>query len=176
MALPLFDAAAAPGWADWLGLGLTVLGFAVAIIQATRARRAAAAAADALKRAEARLRLDALFALPAALADTRGELNWAESNDDIAVARFALLRLHNRSSEALLLVNDQSFDVLEQKKLLRLLRKVVKSSLSAKDNLADAASVAEAIADLQRDFDELSGQVSASTANMRIRVSQNASK
>ncbi|MGU3411943.1 hypothetical protein ACLBWP_17725 [Microbacterium sp. M1A1_1b] len=174
--MPLLDTSAAPGWADWLGLVLTVVGFLVAIIQATRARRVAAAASEALARAEKRLHMDALFALPASLADTRGELNWAEANDDMSVARFALLRLHNRSSEALLLVADDSFDVLEQKKLARLLRRVVKSSLAAKDQLADAPSVAAAIIDVAKDFDELTGQLAASTTNMRMRVSTNASE
>ncbi|WP_139195358.1 hypothetical protein [Curtobacterium sp. MCBA15_001] len=173
--MTLFDAHSAPGWADWLGLLLTVVGFAIAIIQATRARRAASAASEALTKAEQRLRLDALFAFPASLADARGELNWAEAHDDQAVARFALLRLHSRSSEALLLVDDETFDVLDQKKLARLLRKVIKNSLYAKDQLGEGESVAEILTDVLRSFDELYSQVAASTANMRMRVSRSAS-
>lgn len=173
--MTLFDAHSAPGWADWLGLFLTVVGFLIAIIQATRARRAAYAASAALGRAEQRLRLDALFTFPASLADARGELNWAEAHDDQAVARFALLRLHSRSSEALLLVDDETFNVLDQKKLARLLRKVIKNSLLAKDQLGDGGTVADALTDLLKSFDELYSQVAASTTNMKMRVSSSAS-
>lgn len=89
-----FDSLGAPSWSDWLAIVLTIAGFVIAIAQIVKARNAATAAANALAKAEARLRADQLSAVLPQLSAVSADLDFAitENNSDVghrALSRFA---------------------------------------------------------------------------------------
>jgi hypothetical protein len=120
-----FDASAAPGWADYLGLALTVLGFWIAIAQLHKTRTATEAATDALREAQANVSHMAFMSVIPQIQMVVDDLSFAMPANDEEVARRALVRFSLLGREASEIL--ESFDADHR----QLQDKLVKASTRA---------------------------------------------
>jgi hypothetical protein len=101
-----FDPTAWPGWLDWIGLALTVFGFALTGWQLWRTANASRAATRALSDARRRLATDQLAATLPHIATAGNDLNWAMDNNNREVAHRALLRFSEATGEVVALLDN----------------------------------------------------------------------
>lgn len=98
-----WDGSAAPGWADYLGLTLTVVGFWIAFQQLRSTKKVAEATRDAvsgvLDTAQRALSQRALGALVPQLQLAVEDLDHAMKQPDVEVARRALVRFAHIAAE-----------------------------------------------------------------------------
>jgi len=94
----------APGWADYIGLLLTVVGFSIALIQLRRTKKAAEAAKTAadgvVAEAQSALSQRALMTLSSQIQLVVEDLDYAVSHGDVQVGRRALVRFGHLAAEA----------------------------------------------------------------------------
>lgn len=99
-------AAAGPGWWDWVGLALTILGFLFAGVQLARVTSASKAASEALREARSDVMKQQLAALAFHLSHVVHDLSFAMETNNTAVAHRALLRFSSIAEEIAPLVRD----------------------------------------------------------------------
>ena len=100
MRVNFYDAASAPGWHDYLGLLLGVVGFGIAIWQIIVARKESTKARLALEQAQRHLSQNALMSLVPQLQTISHDLDFALPAGNIEVAKRALVRFGLLASEA----------------------------------------------------------------------------
>jgi len=105
-----FDDKAAPGWHDWVGLGLALVGFAIAYRQLRKTRTAAEIAAKKLSEARLKLNNDQLAAVLPQLASIVSDIDFAVDANDREVAHRALLRFSYIANEAIALLKNLEED------------------------------------------------------------------
>lgn len=110
----MFDSQAQPGWFDWFGIALAVIGFVIGWRQLRKTTDAATAATAALSKARKKLVFDQLAAVQGQVSSIIADLDFAIDNNDKEVAHRALLRFSYAASEirALLTTVDAEFDNL----------------------------------------------------------------
>jgi len=95
----MFDSVAQPGWFDWLGLALTVIGFLLGWRQLYKTTTASRAATAALGRARKRLIFDQLAAVQRQINSIIADMDFAIDFNDREVAHRALLRFSFAAAE-----------------------------------------------------------------------------
>ena len=165
----LLDVNAAPGWHDWLGIGLTVLGFGVAIVQLRKTKKATIAASDELRKARLKLSGDQLSALVPQIQTITSDLDFAILSNDREVAHRALLRFSYLATEAISLLNNLDSDHSE---LQDRLTETASDALDAKSSIlgrpnADVARNAKVVT---RKIEKLTVEVSGLVANGRYQI------
>ena len=168
-----FDGEAAPGWIDYLGLALTVIGFVIAILQLRKTRSAALAAKDAaelsLVQAQRHLSQRSVMFLIPQVQVVVEDLDYSIASNDIQVSRRALVRFAHIASElsALLVeVRDSENPISER------LTAAADKATRAKGSLMtqtkpDVASAVKSSAQL---INGLSRELTEIAATMRNRV------
>ncbi|UXN23927.1 hypothetical protein N8D74_10055 [Curtobacterium flaccumfaciens] len=107
----MFDGEAQPGWFDWLGIALAVIGFGIGWWQLHKTTDAAEVATTALAKARKKLVFDQLAAVQGQVSSVIADLDFAIDSNDREVAHRALLRFSYAASEirALLAAVDEEF-------------------------------------------------------------------
>ncbi|GAA1320379.1 hypothetical protein ACFSWE_05005 [Leucobacter albus] len=96
----LWDPNSGPGWHDWLGLALTVFGFAIAFWQLKKTKSASETATAELNRARKKLNTDQLSAVVNQMQIVVADIDFAIDSNDREVAHRALLRFSYVAKEA----------------------------------------------------------------------------
>lgn len=171
-----FDPDAAPGWHDWVGivlaivgLVLTVVGFAIAWIQLRKTQTATEAATQKLAEARQKLNGDQLAAALPQLASVVSDLDFAINSNDREVAHRALLRFSFVANEsvALLAILETDNSDLERRLLAAAQTALdVKGSIVSKKGV-DIARTAKSIGN---EITSLSVELSGMVAKDRYQI------
>lgn len=164
-----YDPTAAPGWHDWLGLVLTVIGFWVAIVQLRKTRSASVEAARELSRAREKLNADQLSANVAQLQLVGTDLDFAIWNNDAEVAHRSLVRFNYLANEVVALLDNHPGDNAE---LAERLKQAASDAREAKAEIVstkrpDVVRVAKAVG---RAVTELTGDIAGIVATDRYQL------
>ncbi|MFB4350516.1 hypothetical protein [Microbacterium sp. CR_7] len=101
-----FDALSAPGWHDWFAIGLTGIGFWIAMVQLKKTRSASEAAAIELRKARTKLNSDQLSAVVTQMQMIVADIDFAIEQNDREVAHRALLRFSYVANESIALLGN----------------------------------------------------------------------
>jgi hypothetical protein len=171
-----FDIDSAPGWHDWLGLGITLVGFALTIFglivaydQLKKTQTAAEAVNVRLSEVRDKLNGDQLAAVLPQLNTIVADMDFAIDNNDREVAHRALLRFSYVATETIALLSNVLMDHTELQERLRTTSSIaldIKGSIVSK-RTADIPRLAKATS---RDIGELTVEVSGIVAQARYQL------
>lgn len=113
-----FDSAVSPGWFDWLGLVVALLGFGFTIWQVAKTRNASVAANDALKGAQRVLTSNTLQSVVTQFQLVVGDLDRAIDVDHSEMAHRALVRYAHLARETRTLLDGHENDYADLKQRL----------------------------------------------------------
>lgn len=161
----LYDDAVNPGWFDWLGLAIALVGFGVTIYQVVKTRSAAKAATAALTTAQGQLAKRALLAIGPQLQSIQLDLGYTmkKNNADIAertLVRFGLIA--REASGLLITLGVGHEDLAERMRAAAHEATVVKAAMSttkspdvvllAKAISAEVDALTQDVMDIANDF------------------------
>lgn len=162
----IYDAGVAPGWADYLGLALTVAGFWIAIAQLRKTRRAADAAGGALREAQAHLAQRSVMAFVAQFQGVITDLGHTMPTNDSSTTQRVLVRFGLMAKEASGVV---SFFGTDQETLRQRLVKAAESATRVKGSLASTASpdVVKTVKQISKEIESLTQDLTELASTIR---------
>lgn len=163
----MFDYAAAPGWFDYVGFAVTMLGLFFAWLQSREAKDAADSARNAVVRTELKLSMNQLLLVLASIQQNISDIDHSSVSENKEVAKFALSRFGLLATEAAELLDRHAEDGVRA--LSQRLRTTSQLALDAKASLAKTTSpkVARFTADVQIELAQVNLEVTAEITRLR---------
>jgi hypothetical protein len=164
-----FDSTVNPGWFDWLGMAVALVGFAVTIFQVVRTRSAAKTATDALEKAQTLLTANMLIALPGQYSLIVSELDHAIRLNQGDMAIRTLVRYGHLAQETIALLQSPTD---EHRELCQRLIDTTTRALNTKEKLVqtaepDVRAISKRVA---KEIDEVSVGMSGVVSTIRNKI------
>jgi len=167
--LDFYDASVAPGWFDYVGLGVSLIGFGVAIRQIYKTRGASEAATKALLSAQKSLISNTLLSVVTQFQLVVADLDQAMSSNHGDMAHRALVRYGHLARETRSLLDEKSREYDDLKTRLWDSSEV---ALDVKEKIVQAKSpdIGRLAKQISREINTVSLEMTEVVANLRHQV------